>query len=151
MFLRFVIIIIMLGLSPTTGAKVEFMPDAAEKSQPDFSKMSAVERNSYCEHNGYKLIVCSEPYMTHKYCPANSLYADKCICQLHYTLTCAETEGLRGKGPKCDGKYAQCCKFTCPNPVASLISCEERGLKEVHSEREDNECGQHCYVCQDTN
>lgn len=151
MILRILMTALLLGLSPAASAKVEFLPDAAENSLPDFSKMTSRERNSYCEHNGYKLIVCSEPYMTNKFCPANSVYADKCICQLHYSLACSETEGLRGKGPKCNGKYAQCCKFTCPNPAASLISCEERGLEEVHSEREDNECGQHCYVCQAKN
>lgn len=132
-------------------AGITFAVDAANDELPEYriQGMSMEQRREYCTGFGFKLMSCTDPYMPEALCRADPSYASKCICRPEYNLECKETDGLRGVGTKCDGKYAQCCKLICKNPYATLLSCKDQGLEEIHSERDYNECGETCYVCKD--
>ena len=132
-------------------AGITFAVDAATDELPEYriQGMSMEQRREYCTGFGFKLMSCTDPYMPEALCRADPSYASKCICRPEYNLECKETDGLRGVGTKCDGKYAQCCKLICKNPYATLLSCKDQGLEEIHSERDYNECGETCYVCKD--
>ncbi len=147
-------LILGLGLScyaAMAKADITFAVDAANVGLPDYKlkAMSLEQRKEYCTGFGYKLLTCADPYMPESVCRADASYVSKCICRPEYKLECLETDGLRGVGPKCDGKYAKCCNLICKNPYATLMSCEEQGLEEIHSERDYNGCGETCYVCHD--
>lgn len=134
----------------TAEAKITFVTDYQDNPNLEFaSDADKGPKNDayYCQNNGYKLLTCVDPYKANTVCPRDSRYADACVCKPEYSQLCPEEKGLRGMGKSCDGKYRNCCQYTCRNQHASLIPCEQQGYEEIQSEREDSGCGQTCYVC----
>ena len=111
--------------------------------------MSPEAKGRYCQTQGYKLLNCSDPYIAGERCEFDPAFVKECVCKPEYNKACPETQGLKGMGIRCNGLYTKCCTITCSNPYASLTSCKEQGLEEIHSERDYNDCGDICYVCKD--
>lgn len=97
-----VLLLCLGGYVQTTKADITFAVDAANVELPDYKlkSMSLEKRKKYCEGFGYKLLVCSDPYMPENICRADESYVNKCICRPEYKLECLETDGLRGVGTK---------------------------------------------------
>ena len=111
--------------------------------------MSPESKGKYCQMQGYKLLNCSDPYVAGERCELDPAFVKECICKPEYNKTCLETDGLKGMGIRCNGMYTNCCSMACQNPYATLASCQDQGLEEIHSERDYNDCGDICYVCKD--
>ena len=147
------LLILLLVLGSTSAHALTVMNQTKNRNraeQPiDIQTLSPEEKGQFCLLHGFKLLNCSDPYITGKKCPTDPAFVKECICKPEYDKACSETQGLRGVGIRCNGMYANCCTMSCKNPYATLASCQEQGLEEIHSERDYNDCGDVCYVCKD--
>ena len=114
-------------------ASVCFITDAGNCSGDKFGNLETPSGGSgkpddhgtpqeLCQDAGYTNTPCPEGSKPSNYCPYDSSYHSKCLCASDYNKSCNSSDGLKGVGQSCDGKYKECCNLCSDYKYTSVPS-----------------------------
>ncbi len=114
-------------------ASVCFITDAGECSGDKFGNLETPSGGNgkpddhgtpqeLCQDAGYTNTPCPEGSKPSNYCPYDSSYHSKCLCASDYNKSCNSSDGLKGVGQSCDGKYKECCNLCSDYKYTSVPS-----------------------------